>query len=55
MDRTAVKSIGIGILDNQYGPFKLEIDYIKVMVGDDIAKEMRRKREQEQVQENEVD
>lgn len=50
MDRTAVKSIGIGILDNQYGPFKLEIDYIKVMVGDEVAKEARRKRELEETE-----
>lgn len=45
MDRTKVKTIGIGLLDNQFGPYSLFIDNIKVAKGDeeDVAK--RRKRE----------
>ncbi|CAI5757537.1 unnamed protein product [Candida verbasci] len=40
LNKSEVKTIGIGLLDKQYGPFSLKIDWIKVMTGSEIAKEM---------------
>jgi NADH dehydrogenase [ubiquinone] 1 alpha subcomplex assembly factor 1 len=36
INKLEVKTIGIGLLDKQYGPFSLEIDWIKVMTGTEV-------------------
>lgn len=37
LDTSAVRSIGIGLIDGQYGPYRLDIDWIKVIAGDPIT------------------
>lgn len=44
MDRTAVKTVGIGLLDRQFGPYSLHIDWIKVITGKDLRKEVEKSR-----------
>ncbi|ANB13733.1 hypothetical protein AWJ20_4677 [Sugiyamaella lignohabitans] len=34
MELSQVKSVGIGLIDRQYGPYQLDIDWIKVVTGD---------------------
>jgi len=36
MEKERVKTIGIGLLDKQFGPFGLYIDYIKVLTANDV-------------------
>jgi NADH dehydrogenase [ubiquinone] 1 alpha subcomplex assembly factor 1 len=36
INKLEVKTIGIGLLDKQYGPFSLQIDWIKVMTGTEV-------------------
>lgn len=38
LNKSEVKTLGIGLLDKQYGPFSLKIDWIKVMTGAEAAK-----------------
>lgn len=33
LDTEHIKSVGISIIDGQYGPYKLDVDWIKVMQG----------------------
>ncbi|KAA8904302.1 hypothetical protein TRICI_005528 [Trichomonascus ciferrii] len=40
MDLQHIRTIGIGLIDKQYGPFSLDIDWIKVISSDLISKEM---------------
>ena len=44
LNKSEVKSVGIGLLDKQYGPFSLKVDWIKVMTGAEVAKVARRSR-----------
>ncbi|KAI5961804.1 hypothetical protein CANMA_003781 [Candida margitis] len=37
LNKSEVKSVGIGLLDKQYGPFSLKIDWIKVISGVEVA------------------
>ncbi|KAK6462125.1 complex I intermediate associated protein [Scheffersomyces coipomensis] len=39
INKSEVKTIGIGLLDKQYGPYSLKIDWIKVMTGAEVVKE----------------
>lgn len=38
INKLEVKTIGIGLLDKQYGPFNLNIDWIKVMTDEELIK-----------------
>lgn len=38
INKAEVKTVGIGLLDKQYGPFSLNIDWIKVMTGTEVEK-----------------
>ena len=38
LNKNEVKTIGIGLLDKQYGPFNLNIDWIKVMTGEEVER-----------------
>lgn len=39
MNRAEIKTVGIGLVDKQYGPFKLDIEWIKVMSDSDLMTE----------------
>ncbi|KAI5955750.1 hypothetical protein KGF54_001252 [Candida jiufengensis] len=39
LNKSEIKTIGIGLLDKQYGPFSLKIDTIKVMTGGQILQD----------------
>ncbi|ODV73111.1 CIA30 family protein, partial [Cyberlindnera jadinii NRRL Y-1542] len=49
MDRTRVKTLGIGLTDGQFGEYSLYIDEIKVERGDEEAQRKREEKEKEQV------
>ncbi|CAK9438752.1 uncharacterized protein LODBEIA_P29760 [Lodderomyces beijingensis] len=38
INKSEIKTIGIGLLDKQYGPYSLKIDWIKVMTGSEVEK-----------------
>ncbi|KAI5966332.1 uncharacterized protein KGF55_000641 [Candida pseudojiufengensis] len=38
LNKSEVKTVGIGLLDKQYGPFSLKLDWLKVMTGSEILK-----------------
>ncbi|ODV62516.1 CIA30 family protein [Ascoidea rubescens DSM 1968] len=38
LNTSMIKTIGIGILDKQFGPYSLYVDWIKVMCGDNVHK-----------------
>jgi NADH dehydrogenase [ubiquinone] 1 alpha subcomplex assembly factor 1 len=38
LDLRYIKTVGIGLIDKQYGPFSLDIDWIKVVGGDVLSK-----------------
>lgn len=38
LNKSEVKTVGVGLLDKQYGPFSLQIDWIKVMTGAEVEK-----------------
>lgn len=38
INKAEVKTVGIGLLDKQYGPFSLHVDWIKVMTGAEVEK-----------------
>ncbi|KAH3679593.1 hypothetical protein WICMUC_000825 [Wickerhamomyces mucosus] len=42
LEKTKVKTIGIGLLDAQFGPYSLKIDSIKVMRGTDALEEIEK-------------
>ncbi|EMG46604.1 cia30 Complex I intermediate-associated protein 30 [Candida maltosa Xu316] len=44
INKGEVKSVGIGLLDKQYGPYSLKIDWIKVMTGAEVAKVAKKSR-----------
>lgn len=37
INKLEVKTVGVGLLDKQYGPFNLDIDWIKVMTDDELV------------------
>lgn len=39
LDTSAVRSVGISLIDGQYGPYQLDIDWIKVHNGSDSVEE----------------
>ncbi|KAK9480895.1 complex I intermediate-associated protein 30-domain-containing protein [Lipomyces japonicus] len=45
LDRGRVRTIGIGLLDRQYGPFSLYVDWIKAINDDEAEKIIREQRE----------
>lgn len=38
MDTRYIKTVGIGLIDKQYGPFSLDVDWIKVVGGEALSK-----------------
>ncbi|ODV77579.1 CIA30-domain-containing protein [Suhomyces tanzawaensis NRRL Y-17324] len=44
INKAEIKTIGVGLLDKQYGPFSLKVDWIKVMTGTEVERETRRAR-----------
>lgn len=44
INKAEVKTVGIGLLDKQYGPYSLKVDWIKVMTGAEVEKETQRSR-----------
>lgn len=38
LNKAEVKTVGIGLLDKQYGPYSLKVDWIKVMTGTEVEK-----------------
>ncbi|KAJ9108410.1 hypothetical protein QFC19_002394 [Naganishia cerealis] len=44
INKSEIKTVGIGLLDKQYGPYSLYIDWIKVMTGAEVEKETQRSR-----------
>ncbi|SGZ48343.1 CIC11C00000002386 [Sungouiella intermedia] len=38
LNKSEVKTVGIGLLDKQYGPYSLNVDWIKVMTGAEVEK-----------------
>ncbi|EAZ63751.1 putative complex I intermediate associated protein [Scheffersomyces stipitis CBS 6054] len=44
INKSEVKTVGIGLLDKQYGPYSLKVDWIKVMAGTEVAKETKKSR-----------
>ncbi|KAK6457525.1 complex I intermediate associated protein [Scheffersomyces xylosifermentans] len=44
INKSEVKTIGIGLLDKQYGPYSLYVDWVKVMTGAEVAKETQKSR-----------
>lgn len=44
LNKSEVKTVGIGLLDKQYGPFALNIDWIKVMTGAEVERETQKSR-----------
>ncbi|CCE78316.1 Piso0_000936 [Millerozyma farinosa CBS 7064] len=44
LNKAEVKTIGIGILDKQYGPYSLHVDWIKVMTGAEVEHETKKSR-----------
>lgn len=37
INKLEVKTVGVGLLDKQYGPFNLDVDWIKVMTDDELV------------------
>lgn len=44
INKSEIKTVGIGLLDKQYGPYSLHVDWIKVMTGAEVEKETTRSR-----------
>lgn len=44
LNKAEVKTIGIGLLDKQYGPYSLKVDWVKVMTGAEVEKETQNSR-----------
>lgn len=38
INKSEIKTVGIGLLDKQYGPYSLHVDWIKVMTGAEVEK-----------------
>lgn len=38
INKSEVKTVGVGLLDKQYGPFNLNIDWVKVMTDTEVDK-----------------
>lgn len=38
INKSEIKTVGIGLLDKQYGPYSLNVDWIKVMTGAEVEK-----------------
>lgn len=39
INKSEIKTVGIGLLDKQYGPYSLHVDWIKVMTGAEAERE----------------
>lgn len=50
LDLEHIRTIGIGLIDKQYGPFQLDIDWIKVISGDLLGPEIAKAKETQQQQ-----
>ncbi|KAK6204895.1 complex I intermediate associated protein [Scheffersomyces amazonensis] len=46
INKAEVKTFGVGLLDKQYGPYSLKIDWVKVMTGAEVLKETNKSRSQ---------
>ncbi|CAN6606003.1 hypothetical protein TRVA0_003S00870 [Trichomonascus vanleenenianus] len=44
LDLEHVRTVGVGLIDKQYGPFQLDIDWIKVVSSDLISKDLLQSR-----------
>ncbi|CUM63358.1 uncharacterized protein PRCAT00000931001 [Priceomyces carsonii] len=44
LNKSEIKTLGVGLLDKQYGPYSLNVDWIKVMTGAEVEKETQRSR-----------
>lgn len=44
LNKSEIKTIGIGLLDKQYGPYSLHIDWIKAMTGAEVENETKKSR-----------
>lgn len=44
LNKSEVKTVGVGLLDKQYGPYSLKVDWIKVMTGAEVEKVNTRSR-----------
>ncbi|CAH2351604.1 putative complex I intermediate-associated protein 30, mitochondrial [[Candida] railenensis] len=44
MNKSEIKTVGVGLLDKQYGPFALNVDWIKVMTGTEVERETQKSR-----------
>lgn len=44
INKSEIKTVGIGLLDKQYGPYSLKIDWIKAMTGAEVEKETQKSR-----------
>lgn len=38
LNKSEVKTVGVGLLDKQYGPYSLKVDWIKVMTGAEVER-----------------
>lgn len=38
INKAEIKTLGVGLLDKQYGPFSLHVDWFKVMTGHEVEK-----------------
>lgn len=47
LNKSEIKTIGVGLLDKQYGPYNLNIDWVKVMTGAEVQKETQRSRNEQ--------
>lgn len=47
LDKTKVKTVGIGLLDRQFGPYSLHIDWIKVMTGKTLDRTVKKARKRD--------
>lgn len=46
LNKAEVKTLGVGLLDKQYGPYSLKIDWIKVMTGAEVERVTKTSREE---------
>ncbi|EGW34672.1 uncharacterized protein SPAPADRAFT_57722 [Spathaspora passalidarum NRRL Y-27907] len=44
INKSEIKTFGIGLLDKQYGPYSLKVDWVKVMTGAEVDKEAKKSR-----------
>lgn len=54
LNKSEVKTVGVGLLDKQYGPFSLKVDWIKVMTGAEVEKVAKKLRIERLALENSI-